>query len=190
VSDVPSESAGARASPAWVLLLLGGLGTDTLLSRSERALDPRWVAAAEGVRAEVDPLRMSARELRRIPGVGERRALELVRARELHARRGGLSGEDAGAVSGPDEAFRWSSVRGVGPVTEERISRFAREHGVEAGAPGGLEVSPASTELQLGVESEARIQALADLVERILREPAVESRAEDPIAPSLPLREP
>lgn len=54
-----------------------------------------------------DPEVASPRELRRLPGIGETRALEIVRDRWARKASGA--------------PLEWGSIRGVGPLTERRI---------------------------------------------------------------------
>jgi len=70
----------------------------------------------EGLSGTIEPWRMSARELRRLPGIGQKRAIQLVRAREEH-RDGELS---------------WQDVHGIGPATEEKVLAWLWRRGVEA----------------------------------------------------------
>jgi DNA uptake protein ComE-like DNA-binding protein len=82
-----------------------GIGRSPPASEVQASAGPR--------RSPPDPERASARELRRLPGIGETRALEIVRDR--WARR---------ATGAPLE---WASIRGVGPLTERRIREALAE---------------------------------------------------------------
>lgn len=86
------------------------------------ATPPAWIerAALRG-RAELDPARMAVRDLRRLPGVGERRAERIVEAR----RRARAAGE----------LLRWSDIEGIGPKTTARIRAWLSAHGAREDAP-------------------------------------------------------
>jgi len=74
---------------------------------------------------ERDPARMSARELRVLPGIGARRALSIVAARWRH--------------DGSRTPFTWKDVPGVGPRTERKVQDWLARHGLGqelCGAPG------------------------------------------------------
>jgi len=76
---------------------------------------PAWLRAeAELGRTELRPARMGIRDLRRLPGVGERLALRALRARR-HA---------VGRLS-------WSDVHGIGPRTTARIRAWLAARGGE-----------------------------------------------------------
>jgi len=115
-----------RDEPLWVLLLVGWLSVQTVLDRrrasavaalsaSEQAADRPGVA---------DPACAPPRELRRLPGIGEVRALAIARARWEHSAQAG--------------AFRLEDVPGIGPLTARRVERFLEDGGL---APGGAENS-------------------------------------------------
>lgn len=116
------DERGACA-PAWLTLLAGWLTASAVLAslepRGERALRSGWSThelvlppAAEEWRVGergIDLARSSPRSLRQLPGIGRKRALELVRARRSLA---------------PGEAFELSSVRGIGPLTEQLVREW------------------------------------------------------------------
>lgn len=116
------RESGAR-EPAWLTLLAGWLAASAVLAglepRGERALRGGWPAgelvlppAAEEWRAGergIDVERSSPRSLRQLPGIGRKRALELVRARRSLA---------------PGEPFELTSVHGIGPITEQLVREF------------------------------------------------------------------
>jgi hypothetical protein len=90
-------------------------------------LEGRERRPAESVRARVGELRlregramrpehMSPREWRLVPGVGETRALALVRHRWSHAAR--------------DGPWPWMEAEGIGAVTEARIRAWFGERGI------------------------------------------------------------
>jgi DNA uptake protein ComE-like DNA-binding protein len=91
------------------LALVGWLGALTL----QRALAARHPDASRG--ASVDETSAvaletsSPRELRRLPGIGEARALEIARERWR--------------LRGSGQALRLESLPGVGPTTSERVAR-------------------------------------------------------------------
>ena len=101
--------------PLWCLVLVGWVltrwagerlaaGPAETVARAERDSD---ATAGSTQRALPDPEQASARELRQLPGIGETRALEIVRDR--WERRAS------------DAPLEWSKIRGVGPLTEKRI---------------------------------------------------------------------
>ena len=102
--------------PRWTWVVLGA-GVTMLLQESRAPPMPEaYRRAAEELPCRVEPWQMSARELRRLPGIGQKRAIELVRTREEH--RGG--------------ALAWQDVYGIGPATERKVLAWLRRHGVEA----------------------------------------------------------
>ena len=70
---------------------------------------------------ESDPERMGYRDLRILPGVGERRALAV-----LERRR---------AARPADGPLWWSDVHGIGEATEARIRAWIAAHGGDQEAP-------------------------------------------------------
>jgi hypothetical protein len=132
---------GSRREPAWALVLLGGLAVvgahdakarerdaeDTSEHTLESTAEFAWVSRGDpllgsrvpgsAVPSDPDPWdleRAGPRELRRLPGVGEQRALELAKARWS---------KGAGRVFRDLEA-----EPGIGPITARRIGALlARE---------------------------------------------------------------
>ena len=108
----------ATREPAWTWCLAGAiLALGWWESRPAKAPE---VTAAERRRwrPEDDPVRMSARELRGLPGLGTQRSLAAVEARWRHGP--GVPG------------LAWSDVPGIGPVTEARVRAWLAARG----APG------------------------------------------------------
>jgi len=117
----------AAREPAWLLFLAGWLLAGTALDAAGRG-DPDARARAplsgdtspsdpgtvRGAGARLDLERATPRELRRLPGVGQRRAIAIAQERW---RRAGESG-----------GMRLRDVSGIGPATERRIHEWlARE---------------------------------------------------------------
>lgn len=116
--------------PRWIVLVLFYLAAGSLRAACEPPPPAEARAAPGRYRATLDPARMSARELRQLPGVGEKRARAIERARRAHDPARG--------------ALRWTDVRGIGPRTVERIRAWFVERGAGGEgllAPGG-EPSP------------------------------------------------
>jgi hypothetical protein len=122
------ERGGSSRTPAWVLFLLGVCALRFGVEFEDRVSAGGWrtggVEVPDAVRraaAEfeviLDPGRMGPRELRRLPGIGRRRAVEVL---EFLERRKGEAG-----------GLAWSDVHGIGPLTEERIHAWLRERGRE-----------------------------------------------------------
>jgi hypothetical protein len=102
----------ALAAIGW---LLGALAAEHLDRRdAARAAGRAGTALVE----PTDPAEMSARSLRRMPGVGARRALAAARARWEHD-----------PATGP---LRWVDVPGIGQRTAERIAGWCRARGLRA----------------------------------------------------------
>jgi hypothetical protein len=99
--------------PLWCVVLVGWVATTWLGGAWEPPPLRNADTTADVLRPAPDPERASARELRRLPGIGETRALEIVRDR--WERR---------ATGAPLE---WGSIRGVGPLTERRIREALAE---------------------------------------------------------------
>jgi Helix-hairpin-helix domain len=108
----------ASRTPAWVVVLVGGLAAasvlDVLSGRARRGAVPRPPACAAfgGPPARTLPPRslagMSPRELRALPGIGQVRAVDYARARWGHdPALGELALED---------------VPGIGPQTARRVA--------------------------------------------------------------------
>lgn len=117
--------------PAWVWGVLAWLVWAVLLEERVPRLSPEDVRRVEEVLAREartpDPAEMSARRWRSIPGVGVRRALDLVRA----AEEGRL---------GPG-GTAWTRVDGIGEATARRIDAWLLAHG-----QGGRELGQARAE--------------------------------------------
>ena len=111
------------AEPAWVLLFAGALVASTALSRAAPEADARAVEARiPGLplgtpERSLDLERLSAREMRRLPGIGPQRALAIARARWEQSLRGA------------PEA--WDVIPGIG----EETVRSIRESIEAAGPP-------------------------------------------------------
>jgi hypothetical protein len=123
-----------RAAPGWLLLFAGCLVASTQLGPDARGaaahsdacrLDERWSLprGAHAARAPgaleidrgpaagwIDVDRLSPRELRGLPGVGETRALAIARARWEDGLRGGPEAYD--------------SIPGIGPETVRAIREW------------------------------------------------------------------
>jgi len=127
----PERDRPRRAEPLWAWAVVGWLAVQTVLARLD-VLAPgpaaRDVAAPSASLAEMAP-----RDLRRLPGIGERRAVDVARARWEFD--GG-----SGPVPAPQrDPLRLHDVRGIGPVTAERARLWLAEHG----APDdGLVIAP------------------------------------------------
>ena len=104
-----------RATPVWVAGVLLFLAAGAVRARWPRATDAAPSAAARELRVERDPRRMSARELRQLPGVGATLALVLARARDAYA---------------DERPLAWDDVPGIGPVRAAAIRAWFRARGV------------------------------------------------------------
>ena len=109
----------APREPAWAWLLAGLLAA--LALRAARPARPPPVPPAARARwaPEDDPARMAPRELRALPGLGERRATAAAEARWRHD------------PAGPP--LLWTDVPGLGEATAERVEAWLAERG-RAGA--------------------------------------------------------
>lgn len=109
--------------PAWVGAVLGFLLLATLAGRRGPSVPDELHARASVYRGEPDPRRMSVRELRQLPGVGQRLALAVAEARDGH--RGSA-------------ALAWEDVPGIGPKRAAEIRAWCAARGIEAEplAPG------------------------------------------------------
>ncbi len=116
-------------TPAWVWAVLSFLALQSVLVRWPRGADAGLRARAGEYALELDPRRMSVRELRQLPGVGATLALVLARTRDAH--RGPL-------------ALAWEDVPGIGPVRARQIRAWFRARGIEPDplAPGGSAETP------------------------------------------------
>jgi len=100
-----------------LLLWIGAQLAERL--RGEAAIArPPWVR----VGAPVDWRRSGVRELRRLPGIGRRRAFAIVTTR--------WKWEES-------DLRRLSDVPGIGEITEAKVRAWARARGVAAGAGEG-----------------------------------------------------
>ncbi len=108
------EGERARPFPLWI----GALGAVLLGSTARSGLGERppdaILAIARAGAERLDPSRMNARQLRRLPGIGDGRAAAVVRARRGHAGRSPLA---------------WSDIEGIGPKIEQRIREWLEERG-------------------------------------------------------------
>ena len=100
-------------APAFAFAILGVLVVASA-SRAERPPPEllRAAAAARTTAATLDPGRMGARELRRLPGVGERLSLAILRARRALPSGAPLILDDVG---------------GIGPKTVARVDAWLAE---------------------------------------------------------------
>lgn len=98
----------------FAALVLGVAGS----LRERSATPPTWFAPNPPAR---DPAHMNVRELRRLPGIGEKRARAVARMRRGHDPARG--------------ALHWSDVHGIGERTEERIRSWLRARGHDPAAP-------------------------------------------------------
>lgn len=97
------ENEGSARDAPWAQGLAGAVLVAALL--------PRGPASAPAVQAPAPALESAApRELRGVPGLGERRALALVDARWRRGRA--------------DPPLFLGDVVGVGPVSEEQVARW------------------------------------------------------------------
>ena len=116
----PTMALQERREPIWLLFLLGWVAADAARLGLPSS-DPPAVVPAEP--AVPDLGRMSPRELRRVPGIGERRALAIAQARWEHAGPGPLLLGD---------------VPGIGPATLEGVRAWLAANGA---APAGSGVA-------------------------------------------------
>jgi len=103
--------------PAWVGAVLGFLLLATLAGLRGPGVPHELRARAGAHRVEHDPRRMSVRELRQLPGVGQRLALAVAEARDGH--RGSA-------------ALAWEDVPGIGPKRAAEIRAWCAARGIEA----------------------------------------------------------
>jgi hypothetical protein len=97
----------------WCVVLVGWVATAWLGGFWEPPPPRDNEARADLLRPVPDPEVASPRELRRLPGIGETRALEIVRDRWLRRATGA--------------PLEWGNIRGVGPLTERRIREALAE---------------------------------------------------------------
>ena len=134
-----------RGTPAWVWAVLAFLAVMSVVERLPRPPESSVLAALRALEVRRDPRRMSARELRQLPGVGETLALELARTRDAH---------------GASEPLAWEDVSGIGAVRAREIRAWFRARGVEPDplAPG----SPAAG-ARYPLDMDRGMEALAQL---------------------------
>ena len=118
------------AEPTWAWILAGV--TAGLLWHETRPPDPPSVSAEEHGRwrPHLDAARMPPRELRRLPGIGRSRAIDVARARWEHDPN--------------DGPLAWSDVHGIGEKTEARVVEWLAERGADSVllAPASAPTSP------------------------------------------------
>lgn len=118
----PSHPSADRAPPLWALALIVALGTGQLVGLLAGHLG-RLPAAPSAGRAPIALGHASARELRRLPGIGETRALALVEARW---RRGP-----------GDPPLLLRDVDGIGPELERRVRTWLEREEARAALADG-----------------------------------------------------
>jgi hypothetical protein len=124
------DTASKTREPAWLLFLAGWLAIDVLRpSAAGRVMGP-----ARG--GPPDLTRMSPRELRRLPGIGETLAIAIAEARWEHGDK-------------PYPLFL-SDVAGIGERTAERVRQWLEEHG---GPAAGARAMPGSESAPATVDS-------------------------------------
>lgn len=126
-----------RNTPLFVRAILAFLAASALLARLPDPMPRSVRAALEGIRIERDPRRMSARELRQLPGLGPRLSRAVVEARAAHALERDLVWEDVpgiGEVRGR-EVRSWLRARGIAPdpLAPARANRGASDGRYAAG---------------------------------------------------------
>ncbi len=122
----PNEFAGLHAAekPTPIAIAAPGLGPHDSRPYGAKMfpspdLDPLEPESTQLEQAEVLELpRLAPRELRNFPGIGERRAIAIARARWEHA-------------SSPDPLFL-DQIEGIGPRTVESVAQFLSERAEEA----------------------------------------------------------
>ena len=127
-----------RSIPMWAWIVLAFLLLGSVRAWLPESVPDEVLARARELRVERDPRRMSARELRQLPGVGTKLALGLARTRDAHALA---------------EPLAWEDVPGIGEVRAREIRAWCRARGIEpdplcagsrapetAGYPVGVEI--------------------------------------------------
>jgi abhydrolase domain-containing protein 14 len=104
-----------RDAPLWIRAVLLFLVVAAVAARVPARPDDAVLARARDLVHERDPRRMSARELRGLPGVGEGLALAIAQTRDGHR----------GAA-----ALRWEDVPGIGEVRARAIRAWCAERGL------------------------------------------------------------
>jgi hypothetical protein len=107
--DVQRRRDRGRPQPVWLLALMGWLAADAVAASLFRG----GIEVAESPLPEIS--RMSPRQLRRLPGIGEGRAVAIARARW-----------EQGWKPGP---LLLSDVPGVGPHTQEQVRSWLEAAG-------------------------------------------------------------
>jgi hypothetical protein len=103
-----------RAEPAWVLFCIGWLAADAGVERwRAHSLERTRAAEVPDAPAPRDLSALSPRELRRLPSIGEGRAIAIARARWEHSGRPG--------------PVMLDDVAGIGPATEARVRAWLDE---------------------------------------------------------------
>ena len=99
-----------RASlSSWGWLIIGVLSVSMIRSSGERAPVPAQTAVQGLEQHPIDLSTATVRELRRLPSIGNRRAVQVTRARWEHDLN--------------DGTLSLGDLPGIGPVTEERVKR-------------------------------------------------------------------
>ncbi|HEX6882051.1 MAG TPA: alpha/beta fold hydrolase [Planctomycetota bacterium] len=101
--------------PVWVGAVLAFLALATLRAGRRPVLAEEVLARARAHGVEHDPRRMSVRELRQLPGVGQRLAQVVAEARDAHRGTAPLAWEDVPGI-GPKRAAEiraWCAARGI-----------------------------------------------------------------------------
>lgn len=105
-----------RTTPWWVWAVLLFLGVAAVRARRPRPPSPEVQARLRELVVERNPRRMSARELRQLPGVGLTLALAVARTRDTHQGAAPLA---------------WEDVPGIGEVRAREIRAWFRARGIE-----------------------------------------------------------
>jgi abhydrolase domain-containing protein 14 len=104
-----------RETPGWAWAILAFLGLAAAVGRWPHH-DERALARFRALHGTSDPRHMSAREFRRVPGIGRKLALALVAARDGHDGLRPLAYED---------------VPGIGEVRAAALRRWVRAQGID-----------------------------------------------------------
>jgi hypothetical protein len=115
VGERSGAADGLAREPAWAWWLAGLLA---YVCAGRPAWSPPALAAGDLERwaPRDDPRRMAVRDLRRLPGVGDRRAAAAAEARWRQRADGG--------------ALAWSDVPGIGAITAARVEAWQRAQGL------------------------------------------------------------
>lgn len=105
-----------RSIPLWAWGVLGFLALQAVHAWLPGSVSAEVYARVRELRAERDPRRMNVRELRQLPGVGNKLALVLARARDGHALARPLA---------------WEDVPGIGEVRAREIRAWCRARDIE-----------------------------------------------------------